>query len=91
MNKRFNGIYGKNNPGFFYGYVIAASAFCLQALSLGMFNSFGVFINPLMNEFEWYGSYGIFFMALAGISFMGLLATLTLKPVAIRRSSSHGI
>ena len=53
MNSRFDTIYGKNNPGFFYGYVIVASAFCLQALGLGMFNSFGVFVNPLMNEFQW--------------------------------------
>jgi MFS family permease len=42
-----------NNPRFFYGYVIAASAFCLQVLGLGLFNSFGVLINPLVSEFGW--------------------------------------
>lgn len=43
----------KKNPGLFYGYIIVAACFCLQALGLGMFNSFGVFINPLISEFDW--------------------------------------
>lgn len=38
---------------FFYGYAIVFAAFCLQILGLGMFNSFGVFIKPLVSEFNW--------------------------------------
>lgn len=53
MDTAFNKISGEGKPRLFYGYVIAASAFFLQALGLGMFNSFGVFITPLMTEFEW--------------------------------------
>jgi len=34
---------------------------------------------------------GIFFTVLAGISLMGLLTTITIKPVEIKRSLSHGI
>ncbi|NLA74738.1 MAG: MFS transporter, partial [Deltaproteobacteria bacterium] len=47
------GLKAQNNSRIFYGYVIVASAFCLQVLGLGMFNSFGVFINPLASEFGW--------------------------------------
>ena len=38
---------------FFYGYIIIVASFFMQALGLGMFNSFGVFINPLVSEFGW--------------------------------------
>jgi MFS family permease len=44
---------GTKQPVFFYGYAIVFAAFCLQILGLGMFNSFGVFINPLVSEFGW--------------------------------------
>jgi MFS family permease len=61
---------------FFYGYVIVICAFSLQALGLGMFNSFGVFINPLTIEFNWSralltGAVSITYVitALAGILF----------------------
>ncbi len=43
---------GKTN-GFFYGYVIVIASFFMQVLGLGMFNSFGVFVNPLVSEFDW--------------------------------------
>lgn len=39
--------------GFFYGYIIVITSFFLQALGLGMFNSFGVFVTPLVSEFGW--------------------------------------
>ncbi len=42
-----------NSSGFFYGYMIVIASFFLQALGLGMFNSFGVFITPLVSEFDW--------------------------------------
>ena len=38
---------------FFYGYVLVAASFLLQAIGWGAYNSFGVFFNPLMNEYEW--------------------------------------
>ncbi len=38
---------------FFYGYVLVAASFMLQAIGWGTYNSFGVFFNPLMNEYGW--------------------------------------
>ncbi len=38
---------------FFYGYVLVAASFLLQAIGWGAYNSFGVFFNPLMNEYGW--------------------------------------
>ena len=38
---------------FFYGYVIVASCFSIQAIGLGAFVSYGVFFNYLMAEFGW--------------------------------------
>ena len=38
---------------FFYGYVLVAASFLLQAIGWGAYNSFGVFFNPLMNEYDW--------------------------------------
>ncbi len=38
---------------FLYGYVIVAACFSIQALGLGTFASYGVFFNPLIEEFGW--------------------------------------
>jgi len=38
---------------FSYGSVIAASCFSLQAIGIGTYIAFGVFINPLIAEFGW--------------------------------------
>ncbi len=38
---------------FFYGYLLVAVSFLLQAIGWGAYNSFGVFFNPLMNEYGW--------------------------------------
>ncbi len=38
---------------FFYGYVIAASCFAIQALGIGTYLSYGVLFNPLIAEFGW--------------------------------------
>jgi len=38
---------------FFYGYVIAALAFLIQAVFWGTYRSFGLFFNPLATEFGW--------------------------------------
>ncbi len=43
---------GRGNR-FFYGYVLVAASFLLQAIGWGAYNSFGVFFNPLMNEYTW--------------------------------------
>lgn len=41
------------NLHFTYGSVIAASCFSLQAIGIGAYIAFGVFINPLIAEFGW--------------------------------------
>ena len=38
---------------FFYGYVIAAACFGIQALGIGTHVAFGVFFKPLIAEFGW--------------------------------------
>ncbi|MBU0971317.1 MAG: MFS transporter, partial [Proteobacteria bacterium] len=38
---------------FFYGYIIIAAGFCIQAVVWGISNSFGVFFAPLIDEFGW--------------------------------------
>ncbi len=38
---------------FFYGYVIAASCFVIQAVGIGTYFSYGVLFNPLISEFGW--------------------------------------
>ena len=38
---------------FFYGYAIVAASLLLQAIGWGTHNSFGVFFNPLLTDFEW--------------------------------------
>ncbi|MFC1872291.1 MFS transporter [Chloroflexota bacterium] len=40
-------------PPFFYGYVIVAAGFLIQAAGVGTMVSFGVFFKPLLNEFGW--------------------------------------
>lgn len=62
----------KKSPS--YGYVIAASCFSLQAIGVGTFISYGVFINPLIAEFGWSratlsgaSSVAFFLMGLLGI------------------------
>jgi MFS family permease len=57
---------------FFYGYVIVAACFSIQAIGIGTYISYGVFFNSLIAEFGWSRA------AIAGASsmaflFMGLL------------------
>ncbi len=40
-------------PRFSYAYLITAICFSIQALGVGIYISFGVFFNPLMEEFGW--------------------------------------
>ena len=39
--------------GFFYGYVLVATAFGLEILIWGVYNAYGIFFNPLSAEFGW--------------------------------------
>ena len=39
--------------GIFYGYVVAAGTFFVQLLSMGLYNTFGIFFVQLSSEFEW--------------------------------------
>jgi MFS family permease len=40
-------------PGLFYGYILVATAFVIQVLMWGVYNSYGIFFNPLLDEFRW--------------------------------------
>ena len=40
-------------PKIFYGYIIVLISFCIQLVAFGIFSTFGVFFNPLLNEFGW--------------------------------------
>lgn len=44
---------GTGKPRFFYGYVIVAASFGIQAIAFGIYSTFGVFLNPLLAEFGW--------------------------------------
>jgi MFS family permease len=43
----------KTEPRFFFGYIVVAAAFIIMMVSWAAYNSFGVFFNPLLNEFGW--------------------------------------
>ncbi len=38
---------------FYYGFIVAAACFSIQAIGVGSFLAYGVFFNPLMSEFGW--------------------------------------
>lgn len=40
-------------PRLFYGYILVATAFIIQILVWGIYNSYGVFFNPLLDDFGW--------------------------------------
>jgi MFS family permease len=40
-------------PRFFYGYIVVGLAFFIMAVSWAIYNSFGVFLKPLLTEFGW--------------------------------------
>ncbi len=43
----------KTAPRFFYGHVVVAAAFLIMMMSWGLYVVFGVFFNPLLDEFHW--------------------------------------
>lgn len=59
----------------FYGYAIAVTCFCMQAVGIGSYISFGVFIKPLVADFGWSRasisgaqSLALFLSALVGVA-----------------------
>jgi len=40
-------------PRFFYGYLIVFAGFVIQLIAWGAFTTFGVFFNPLLDQFGW--------------------------------------
>jgi len=46
-------VFEKHRSPFYYGFVIAALGFLIQAVFWGIYRSFGLFFNPLLNEFNW--------------------------------------
>jgi MFS family permease len=40
-------------PKFFYGYVVVAAAFSIMTIAWGINRTFGVFLEPMLNEFGW--------------------------------------
>jgi len=45
--------FNENKPRFFYGYIVVIAAFFIFVVSWAAYNSFGVFFNPLLEEFGW--------------------------------------
>src|SRR4030067_532927 len=43
----------KTEKGFFYGYIVVIAAFFIMFVSWATYNSFGVFLTPLLNDFSW--------------------------------------
>jgi MFS family permease len=42
-----------NTPRFFYGYIVVIAACLITVVSWAAYNSFGIFFNPLIAEFNW--------------------------------------
>jgi len=45
--------FNKNEPRFFYGYIVVIAAFFIMVVSWATYNSFGIFFNALLEEFSW--------------------------------------
>jgi len=63
-------------PGFFYGYFIVALAFVVMVMMWGTSYSFGVFFQPLLEEFGWTRAMtsGAFSLSLLLLSLFGTVA-----------------
>ncbi len=42
-----------SKPQFFYGYIVVAAAVIIQIIAWGLYNSYGVFFNQLLTDFNW--------------------------------------
>ncbi len=41
------------SPRLYYGYIVVVASFIIMILVHGLFNVFGIFFNPLLDEFGW--------------------------------------
>ena len=64
------------SPRFFYGYIIVVAAFLIMVMMWGTSYSFGVFFQPLLEEFGWTRAMtsGAFSLSLALLSLFGVVA-----------------
>ena len=44
---------GTRKPRFFYGHIIIVAAFFIMMSMYGVYNTFGIFFNPVLTEFGW--------------------------------------
>lgn len=44
---------GTRKPRFFYGHIIVVAAFFIMMSMYGVYNTFGIFFNPVLTEFGW--------------------------------------
>ena len=42
-----------DRPRLFYGYIVVGAAFVIQMMTWGIYNSYGVFFNAMLDEFGW--------------------------------------
>ncbi|MBI2861131.1 MAG: MFS transporter [Chloroflexi bacterium] len=62
-----------SRPGVFYGYIVVAAAFAVMFVTWGTQYTFGIFFNPLLDEFGWNrattsGAYSISFILHGALS-----------------------
>jgi MFS family permease len=43
----------RKSPRFYYGYIVVIAAFIIMVVSWATYNSFGIFLTPLLDEFDW--------------------------------------
>jgi predicted MFS family arabinose efflux permease len=53
MSKKQTNQTHQSAPRFFYGYIIIILGFLCLMISAGVWDSFGVFMKPLLNDFGW--------------------------------------
>ena len=63
-------------PKFFYGYIIVLAAFLIAALAWGANRTFGVFLEPMVNEFGWTraGISGTFTLCMIITGLLGIIS-----------------
>ena len=77
-------VVSMKRPTFFYGYVIAASCFGIQAIGIGTYVSFGVFFMPILADFDWSRA------TLSGAQSLALLVMGSLGILVGRLNDSYG-
>ena len=53
--------------GSYYGYVVVAAGFCVWFITWGMYQSFGIFFKPLVEEFRWSRADTVFAFSLVSV------------------------